>query len=136
MPNSVGRCPIYFQCTRRWGGKLLEILFAPGDELIEFPELGATDGGLHVRDLEVVADVAVNVFVVIAVGQSAELLAEAFPAGIAFPPGAVAIPSPVTEGTGNPGEIVVIRGHAAPFAQGDVMGRVEGKGGEVAEGAR
>jgi hypothetical protein len=49
-------------------GEFPEILLAPGDELIEFPELGATDGGLHVRNLEVVADMTVNVLVVIAVG--------------------------------------------------------------------
>ena len=116
-------------------GEFPEILLAPGDELIEFPELGAADGGLHVCDLEVVADMAVNVFVVIAVGQGAKLLAEAFPAGVAFPPGAVTIPAPVADGAGDAGQVVVIRGHAASFAQGDVMGRVEGKGGEVAEGA-
>lgn len=116
-------------------GEFPEILLTPGDELVKFPELGATDGGLHVRDLEVVADMAVNVFVIITKGQGAELLAEAFPAGVAFPPGAVTIPAPVADGAGDAGQIVVIRGHTAPFAQGDVMGRVEGKGGEVAEGA-
>ena len=67
-------------------GEFPEILFAPGDELLEFLELGAADGGLHVRHLEVIADVAVNVFMVIAEGQGAKLLAEAFPAGVAFPP--------------------------------------------------
>ena len=46
-------------------GEFPEIILVPGDELLEFPELGATDGGLHVRDLEVIADMAVNVFVVI-----------------------------------------------------------------------
>ena len=79
---------------------------------------------------------AVNVFVVITEGQSAELLAEALAAGVAFPPGAVTIPAPVTDGAGDAGQVVVIRGHAAPFSQGDVMGRVEGKGGEVAVCAR
>ena len=49
-------------------GEFPEILLAPGNELSEFPELGAADGGLYVRDLEVIANVAVNVFVVIAVG--------------------------------------------------------------------
>ena len=47
--------------------EFLKILFAPGDELIEFLELGATNGGLHIRHLEVVADVTVNVFVIVAV---------------------------------------------------------------------
>ena len=69
-------------------------------------------------------------------GQGAELLAETFPAGVTFPPGAVAVPAPVPDGAGDAGQIVVIRGHAAAFAQSDVMGRVEGKGGEVAVCAR
>jgi hypothetical protein len=117
-------------------GKLPEILFAPSDELIEFPELSAADGGLHVCYLEIVADVAVNVFVVIPKWQGAELLDEAFPASVAFPPGAVTIPAPVTDGAGDASQVVVIGSHAAPFAQSDVMGGVEGKGGEVAVCAR
>jgi len=116
--------------------EFLKILLALGDELLEFLELGAADGGLHVRYLEVVTDVTVNVFMVITEGQGAELLAEAFPAGVAFPPDAVTVPAPIPDGAGDAGQVVVIRGHAAPFSQGDVMGGVEGKGGEVAVCAR
>ena len=64
-------------------------------------------------------------------GQGAELLAETFPAGVTFPPGAVAVPAPVPDGTGNTGEFVVIRGHAAPLSQGDVMGGVERESSQV-----
>ena len=109
-------------------GEFPKILLAPGDELIEFFELGTADSGLHLRDLEVVADVAVNVFVVITEGQVPELPAKAFPAGVAFPAGAVAIPAPVPDGAGDAGQFVVIGGHTTPFAHGDVMGRIEGKG--------
>jgi len=115
--------------------EFMEVFLAPGDELLEFLELGAADRGLHVRYLEIIADIAINVFVVITKGQAAELLAEAFSAGIAFPPGAITIPTPITDGAGDAGQVVVIGGHAAPFAHGDVMGGVEGKGGEVAEGS-
>ncbi len=72
---------------------------------------------------------------VITEGQGAELLTEAFPAGVTFPAGAVTVPPPVADGSGDAGQVVVIGGHAAPFSQGDVMSRVEGKGGEVAESA-
>jgi len=78
--------------------------------------------------------VAVNVFMVVAVGQSAKLLAEALAAGVVLPAGTVAVPAPVADGAGDAGKVVIIRRHAAPFSQGDVMGGVEGKGGEVAEG--
>jgi len=116
-------------------GEFKEILLTPGDEVRKFLELGAANGGLHIRHLEVVAYVAVNVFMVVAIGQSAKLLAEALAAGVVFPTCAVAVPAPVADGTGNAGKIIVIRGHAAPLAQGDVMGGVEGEGGEVAESA-
>ena len=115
--------------------EFMEVFLAPGDELLEFLELGAADGGLHVRDFEIITDVTVNVFVVIAEGQAAELLAEAFSAGVAFPPGAITIPAPVADGAGDVGQVVVIRGHTAPLSQGDVMSRVEGKSGKVAEGS-
>jgi len=116
--------------------EFVEVIFSSGDELLEFPELGAADGSLHGRHLEVVTDMAVNVLVIITEGQGAELLTETFPAGVAFATGAVAIPAPVPDGAGDAGQVVVIGGHAATFAQGNVMGRVEGKGGEVAVCAR
>jgi len=111
--------------------EFLEIFFALDYELLEFLQLGAADGSLHVRYLEVITDMAVNVFVVITERQGAELLAETFPAGVAFSPGTVTVPAPVTNGAGDAGQIVVIRGHAAPLSQGDVMGGVEGKGGRM-----
>ena len=56
--------------------------FAGLDEAGEFLQLGAADGGLHVGDLQVVAEVGVDVLVVVAEGQLAELLAEAVAAGV------------------------------------------------------
>ena len=72
---------------------------------------------------------------IVAEGQRAELLAETLPAGVVVPAGAVAIASPIAERAGQPGELRIVGRHGAPFAHGDVMGRIERERGQVAEGA-
>src|SRR5687768_17843869 len=64
-----------------------------GDELIQARELRDAHGGLHVRELQVVPDVRVDVLVVVPVGQVAELPLEALPARVLFPGIAPAIAS-------------------------------------------
>src|SRR5207244_13290336 len=58
-------------------------------------ELGQPDGGLHVGDLQVVAEIGVDVLVIVAGGQVAELPLEALPARVRLPVGAPAVSSPV-----------------------------------------
>lgn len=72
---------------------------------------------------------------VVAIGHGSKLLGEAF-ATCVVSPGARIVPPPIPEGTGDSGEFIVVRGHAASITQGDVMGGVEGKRGEMAESAR
>jgi len=107
--------------------EFVEVIFSSGDELLEFLQLGAAYGRLHVRHLEVITNVAVNVFVIITSRQGAELLPEAFPASVAFATGAVTVPTPVTNGAGDPGQVVVIRGHAAAFPHCYMVSRIERK---------
>lgn len=97
--------------------------------------MGQAAGGLHVGDLEVVAEVGVDVFVVVAVGQAAELLAEALATGVVAAGGAVAVAAPVAEGFGDGLELAVVGEHRPAFAHGDVVGGVEAEGGDVAPGA-
>ena len=68
-----------------------------GDEAVQLRQLRAADGRLHVGHLQVVADVAVDVLVVVAERQRAELLAEALAAGVVLAAGAVAVAAPVAE---------------------------------------
>src|ERR1700730_11639067 len=51
----------------------LPVLLAGGNEMWQFFELGDAERRLHVGCLEVVADVGVDVFVVVSGGQFAEL---------------------------------------------------------------
>lgn len=76
------------------------ILFTRLDEGIEFLELLATNRGLRVERLQVVAEVTVNVFVVVALGELAELPAEALVAGVVLARGAPAVAAPVAETLG------------------------------------
>ena len=73
------------------------VAFAGFDEGGEFFELLTADGSLGVERLEVVTEVAVNVFVVVTLGQLAELPTEAFAAGVVFAGGAPAVAAPVAE---------------------------------------
>src|SRR5208283_4795414 len=67
------------------------------DELGEFLELDSADGGLDVEGLEVVAEMGVGEFVVVAFGQFAQLPVEAFAAGVVHAAGAPAVPAPVAK---------------------------------------
>lgn len=51
-----------------------EVFLAAGDEVREFVKLSAADGGLHVGDFEIVANVGIDIFVVVAEREGAELL--------------------------------------------------------------
>src|SRR5207244_6492186 len=64
--------------------EVVEVLAPAGNERVELPELRAADRGLHVGDLQVVADMAVDVLVVEAVRETAKLLAKASATGIAL----------------------------------------------------
>ena len=71
------------------------VALARRDEAVKAGELRTADGRLHVGGLEVVAEVAVDVLVVVAVGQAAELLGEALAAGVVLAARAVAVAAPV-----------------------------------------
>ena len=112
-----------------------EVVLARLDELGGFLQLGQAAGGLHVGDLEVVAQVAVGVFVVVTVGQVPQLLAKTFAAGVVLAGLAITVPAPVTKALGDGFEIVVVGEHRTTFAHGDVVRRVKAQGADVAKGA-
>ena len=72
---------------------------------------------------------------VVAERERAELLAEALPASVVVSAGAIAIAAPIAERAGEPGKLQIVGGHGPAFAEGDVMGGIEGERGQVAEGA-
>ena len=112
------------------------VAFSGFDEGREFFELLPTYGGLRVERLEVVAEVAVNVFVVVALGQLAELPAEAFAAGVVLAGGAPAVAAPVAEALGVCFERRVLDDiHRAPLAHREMVRWVERLGGDVAPDA-
>ena len=76
------------------------VSFTGFDEGGEFFKLLPADGGLRVERLEVVAKVAVDVFVVVAFRQLAELPAEALATGVVLARGAPAVAAPVAEALG------------------------------------
>ena len=75
-----------------------EVALARLDEALDLGQLRQPQGGLHVGGLQVVADVAVDVLVVVAGRKVAELPLEALVAGVVLARLAVAVPAPVTEG--------------------------------------
>ncbi len=97
-------------------------------------QLRHADGGLEVGRLQVVADVGVDVLVVVAVGQVAQLPVEPLPAGVGLSRIAPAIAPPVAERRGDLLEERLVGGHGPALSHGDVVGGVEAEGGEVPEG--
>ncbi len=113
------------------------VALAGFDEGGQFFELLSAYGGLGVERLEVVAEVAVDVFVIVALGQLAELPTEAFAAGVVFAGGAPAVATPVAEALGVGFERRVLDDiYRATLAHREMVRRVEGLGGDVAPDAR
>jgi glucose-1-phosphate cytidylyltransferase len=112
-----------------------EVLLAAGDEVRQLGDLGDAEGGLHVGGLEVVADVGVGVFVVVAAGEGAELPVKTLAAGVVDAGLAPAVASPVAPGIDKDLEGGLVGEDGSAFTHGDVVGGIEGDGGDVAEGA-
>ena len=112
-----------------------EVELAGGDEAGSPLQLGQATCGLHVRDLQVVAEVGIDVFVVVALREAAKLLGEAFAAGVVAARGAVAVAAPVAEGFCDGLQLAIVGEHGAAFAHRDVVCWVEAEGGDVAPGA-
>ena len=95
------------------------------DESRKLLELGGADGGLHVGDLQIEADVAVDILVVVTEREGPELLGESLAAGVVLASRAVAIAAPVADTAGNPSQVFIAGDDGTPFAHGDVMGGVK-----------
>jgi len=78
---------------------------------------------------------AVNIFVVIALGQTAELPTKTFAAGVVATRGAKAIAPPIAKGFNDRLELTAVGIHSAAFTHGDVVGGVKTQGRDIAEGA-
>ena len=114
----------------------LPVALACLDELRQPPQLHPANGGLGIERLEVEAEVAIGVLVVIALGQFTELPTEALVAGVVDAAGAPAVAAPVAEALGDHLELLIAHDvHRAALAHGEVMGWVEALGADVAPGA-
>ena len=77
--------------------QIIPIVDARLDEVRQLLQLRAPDGGLDVERLEIVAEVRINVFVIVALGQFAQLPVKPFSAGVVHAAGAPAIAAPIAE---------------------------------------
>jgi len=116
------------------GAEVFPVLRPSLDEGGKFPELLAPDGSLGIKGLQVIAKVAVGVFVVISRREFAEIPSEAFAAGIVLARRTPTVTSPVTETlrisfqwrTGN-------NIHGSSLSHGQVVRRIERLGGDISE---
>ena len=111
------------------------VLAARGDERGQLLELRAADRRLHVAHLEIVAEVGIDVFVIVAVGERAELPVEALAAGIAHARLAPAIAAPVAHGKARLAHAALVDDDHAALAQGHVMRGIKRNGRHRAERA-
>jgi hypothetical protein len=115
--------------------KTAPVCFSCLDERGKLFQLGTADGRLHLGRLQVVAEVGVDVLVVVAGRQLAELLGKTLFTGVVPAGGAPAVTTPVTEGFNQPLEGDVIGVDRPTFTHGHVMGRIEAGGTQVPDGA-
>lgn len=116
--------------------EIIEVVAAALDKTRKFLELGAADSSLHVRDVQVQAEVRVNVFVVVAFRQFAVLAVEAMAAVVILTGGADAVTAPVTHRAGNLVEQRITRVDGAALSHRHVMRRIEAGRTEVTDTAR
>ena len=126
---------IFFESVKTTA-EALPVLFARFDEIGQSLQLDATDRGLGVERFQVVAEMTVNVFVVVAFGELAELPLESFATSIVFARGTPAIATPVAETF-----CVRFQGSTTDdvdrttLAHRQVVRRVERLGGDIPEAA-
>src|SRR5260221_7652522 len=91
------------------------------DELRQLLELRDAQRRLHFADLQVVPEIRVNVLVIVAHGQLAELPLETLAARVAHARLAPAIAAPVANGQAGPSKTVFIHPNHPPFAHRQVV---------------
>src|SRR5271170_3154050 len=102
-------------------------------ERLELVQLCYADSSLHVGQLQVVADVGVDVLVVITPRQLAKFVLEAFAAGVLLTGSAPAVATPVAERLCQYLQAPRVGEHAAPLAHRDVVSGIEADRREIAE---
>src|SRR6185437_9928221 len=90
---------------------------------------------LHIGGFQVISNVRVNVFVIVAAGQTPKLPAEAFAASVFLAGIAPAVATPVAKGLDENLEVRFIGEYGSSLAHGDVMGGIETHSGDVAKRA-
>ena len=98
-------------------------------------ELRQADGRLHVGDLQIEAEMRVDVLVVVAARQVAELPVEAALARVVLARIAIAVAPPVADRFHRRAPRRVAREHGAALAHGDVVRRIEAQRADVTERA-
>lgn len=122
--------------ARQTGTQVDPVIDAGLDEARQLFELLAADGGLRVERFQVIPEMAVNVLVVIAFGQLAELPAEAVVAGVILAAGAPAVATPVPKALDKHLQLHVPHHiHGPTFAHRQMVRRIEGLGGKITEEA-
>ena len=125
----------FFEVGER-GAEIIPVVHARLDERGQFLQLLPTNRGLRVKWLQVVAEVRINVFVIVAFRQFAKLPAETLVAGVVLAAGAPAVAAPVAETLDKHFQFHVAHDvHRAAFAHREVMRRIKTLRGQIAERA-
>ena len=117
------------------GLQKLEVVLTACDEARELLELCNTDRRLHIGGLQIIAEVAVDILVVIALRKLAILPVKAVVTGIIVPWCAPAVTAPVTDRAHDTVKLRVVHIAGTALAHRHVMWRVEAGGTDVADGA-
>ena len=105
--------------------KISKVAFARLNELGQTIHLCQRTSSLHVGNLEIVAEVRVGIFMVIARWQRTELPAKAFATGVVATRCTVAITPPVAKRFDNAFQVAIVGEDRSAFAHGDVVRGVE-----------
>lgn len=112
-----------------------EIAVPRGDEVTEMIHLRETHRRLHVGDLQIEAEMRIDIFVVEALRQITEAPAETLVAAIVFAGLAITVAAPIAKRLHRLREMIVVGEDRAALAHSNVMRRIKRERADVAEGS-
>ena len=111
----------------------IEIMTTPLDERRQFFQLSATDSRLHVRNLEIVAKMRINVFVVVTLRKFSALAVKAVSAKIILARRTHAIASPVAERANQLMQFRIVGVNCAALPHSQMMRGIKTRSADVAD---
>jgi len=102
-----------------------KIFLAAEDKTLKFIHLRASYSGLHIGHFQIIPKFGIHILMIIAARQAAELLREAFSAGVILPAVAITIAAPIPQRSHDTRKLFIVCHNRAALPGCDMMRGIE-----------